>query len=87
MALSSVHRNRDGELLCRLAFRIRHSKQFAVSARHQFLAVLDQTDNTRPEVVALPASIIEVTACQQHLTNRPIGLSLAPGIQGRDFEE
>jgi hypothetical protein len=67
--------------------RLSSSHEIAVTAPHQSLTFLDQTDNPGPQVVALPAPISEVvTFSQQHLVNCPISLAREPCILGTQLE-
>ena len=48
-----------------MKWRLPSLNEVAVPAPHQSLSIFDQTDNTRPEVVAIPASTFNRRACSQ----------------------
>jgi hypothetical protein len=62
--------------------------EIPVTAPHQLLAILDQTNDPRSKVMALPRAILQPAASgQQHQRDLPISVPRGPGIQRTEFQD
>ena len=69
-------------------YQLSSSHQIPVAAPHQPLAILDQTDDPRSKVMALPRAIFQSMASgQQHLRDVPIRLALELSIKRAEFKD